>query len=50
MLLVRFTSWQRHRLRQHGAEWPERLVYEGTAWPFKLLRWAMAEGCTSPLE
>jgi hypothetical protein len=37
-------------LRQHGAEWPERLVYEGIAWPIELLRWAIAEGCTSPLE
>jgi hypothetical protein len=38
--------------RERGAEWPERLHYEGTSyadWCSATLDWARAEGCTAPL-
>jgi hypothetical protein len=40
-------------LRQQGAEWPEQLVYTNKyvwtkVWTDEALRWARAEGCTSP--
>jgi hypothetical protein len=36
-------------LKQHGAEWPTKLVSaNGKAWPGESLAWARAQGCTSP--
>jgi hypothetical protein len=37
-------------LRQQGAEWPTVLLWDDEQWSGDVLRWARAEGCTSPLE
>jgi hypothetical protein len=39
--------------RERGAEWPEKLHYEGTTyadWYGATLEWARGEGCNAPLE
>jgi hypothetical protein len=37
-------------LRQHGAEWPTELGYdENELWSDRLVAWARAEGCDSPI-
>jgi hypothetical protein len=39
-------------LRQHGADWPAVLErgHMNTPWCGEVLKWARAEGCTSPIE
>jgi hypothetical protein len=34
-------------LRQHGAEWPALLRFNGDPWSGDVLQWARDEGCTS---